>query len=485
MMKVLRRVVFFLFLAIFLAGTPKIIFYALGYSYRGGTEKGLVQTGLVYLSTTPPGATVYVGGRRYREPTPAIIRDLLPGNYPVRLVLKDHEIWAKTIPVEAAKASVLGKILVQPKKPDWRIRVSGRFENLIPIPETNYILLKDSKKAGTIQIYDRRDEKTRPLFLENGGRDFQISEIYSVSGSERILIEADAQKTKKWAWIDLDKEDRPQTGWEEIFPFKPKNIVWSAKDPHYLFAFSDGYLGRFDTEKKSFVLFPEKIRGYGMDDRKLFLLTRENNFVSTDFLDKNRKPLLRDQKPLQGLAEQKGFFEIHHLADDSALFLGDKGQLIADQRSDPLVEKGVRGFHFDKKHRKVLIWTENAIGTISFAREKKEQNGGRPQKVEWLLTQAGSILKAFWAHDGSYIIFQDQSKVFLLELETFGAPALYELLETKGESPVFYTDDSGELFYLDKNTGNLMSLEVVPKWKVLEVPFSILKEKEREGKAAA
>ncbi len=483
MMKVLRRIIFFMFFAAFLIGAPKIIFYALGYSYRAGSKKGLIQTGLVYLSTTPPGATVYVGGRRYHDPTPAIIRDLLPGNYPIRLVLKDHEIWSKTVPVEAAKASVLGKILLHPKKPEWHSRVLGKFENLIAIPETKYILLKDAKDLRKMQVYDQKEEKAVPLFTENIDKNLRLSDIYSIPGSTHVLIEAEDSGKRKWAWIDLDKEGKSKIVWEEYFPFKPESVRWSAKDNHCLFAFKEGRLGRFDLEKIFFTSFPDKVLGYGVSERKLFLLTGDGGLVSTDFLDKNRKPFLKNQPRL--LSELKGPFEVRHLSEDMTFFLGQDGELFVGQRDTPLVGKNVLDFSFDKKHHKVVIWTKNSIGTVVFSKEKKEQPDFQNEKVDWLLQQASEVSAAFWAHDGSYIIFQDQAKVFLLELETFGAPSLYELLETKGRSHVFYNDDSGELFYLDKNTGNLMSLEVVPKWKVLEVPFSLLREKEKEGKFAA
>ena len=57
---------------------------------------------------------------------------------------------------------------------------------------------------------------------------------------------------------------------------------------------------------------------------------------------------------------------------------------------------------------------------------------------------------------------------------------MYELFEVKNGSQAFYSDDSGEVFYLDKNTGHLMSLELIPKWKVMEVPLALIREKEIE-----
>ena len=69
------------------------ILYALGYILKPGMEQGLVKTGLIYISTVPSGASVYISNKRYTRRTPAILRDLTPGNYPIRISLKNHRSW--------------------------------------------------------------------------------------------------------------------------------------------------------------------------------------------------------------------------------------------------------------------------------------------------------------------------------------------------------------------------------------------------------
>ncbi len=351
MTKILRRIVFFLFVAVFFIGAPRIVFYALGYSYKPGSDNGLVKTGLIYLSTTPPGATVYVGGRRYHDTTPAIIRDLLPQTYPIKLMLKDYEIWAQDVPVEAAKASVLGKVLLHPKKPDWRVCLWDRYDDLVPVPDTKYLLLKKGNSPGGAQIFDWKEKKAKPASSEN--------------------------------------------------------------------------------------------------------------------------------------LKAQSFFKTKKIADDEIFAVNGKGQFFLIESGEILVNEGVLGFRYDKKNHKAVIWTQDSIGLAEMIKSKKEPGLVQKRvKLEWVFKQGQKISQVFWAHDGAYVLFQDRSKVFMLELETFGAPSVYELLETKNESHIFYSDESGELFYLDKKIGNLMSVEVIPKWKVLEIPFAILQEKEKEGKVA-
>ena len=85
----LRKLIFYLFVVIYLISCPLLILYSLGYHYKPESKKSMVETGLIYLSTNPPGALVYIDNQRLTRKTPAILRDFLPGQYQVKLVLKD------------------------------------------------------------------------------------------------------------------------------------------------------------------------------------------------------------------------------------------------------------------------------------------------------------------------------------------------------------------------------------------------------------
>ena len=106
----LRKILFYLLTALYFVLCPLTILYALGYLFSPGTGQGIVKTGLISLSSAPPNASVYLENRRYTQKTPTVLRDLLPGNYSVKLVLKDHEPWVQTVPVEAKKATVLVEV---------------------------------------------------------------------------------------------------------------------------------------------------------------------------------------------------------------------------------------------------------------------------------------------------------------------------------------------------------------------------------------
>ena len=91
----------------------------------------LVKTGLVYISTNPPDATVYIDGRMAHQTTPTALRDLAPGEHFIRIELNGYNDWERNIPVVGKKATVLANTLLIPE--EWPIkRISKQhYQNII------------------------------------------------------------------------------------------------------------------------------------------------------------------------------------------------------------------------------------------------------------------------------------------------------------------------------------------------------------------
>ncbi len=99
----LRKLFFWFFAVLYLTVCPLTVLYALGYWVMPGTGQGIVKTGLLYVSSAPPEASVYLGNQRYTKKTPTILRDLLPGEYQVKLALKHYKPWKRILPIEAER----------------------------------------------------------------------------------------------------------------------------------------------------------------------------------------------------------------------------------------------------------------------------------------------------------------------------------------------------------------------------------------------
>lgn len=158
-MKALRRAVFWVFLIAYLIATPIAILYALGYMWVPGAERGLVKTGLIALSSTPDEATIFLGGSRYTRRTPTVIRDLLPGEYALRLSHAGFEDFPLRATILPERATVLDRIILLPIRRDLRPIAHGTWDDLIAAPQSRTFLLR---RGDSFFLVDARGPNTGP-----------------------------------------------------------------------------------------------------------------------------------------------------------------------------------------------------------------------------------------------------------------------------------------------------------------------------------
>jgi hypothetical protein len=88
---------------VFLIVAVYAVLYATGYriDFR---DWSLRKTGVLAITTKPAGATLYIDDHKYSRKTPVTLRNMLPGNYTIKLELKDYRMFKK--PVEVASSQV-------------------------------------------------------------------------------------------------------------------------------------------------------------------------------------------------------------------------------------------------------------------------------------------------------------------------------------------------------------------------------------------
>ncbi len=146
----LRKIVFYIFAFVYLILCPLIVARMLGFVISPLTHH-LVKTGLVYVSTNPPDATVYIDGRLAPQKTPTVIKDLTPGKHFIRIELERYNDWERHIPIVGKKATVLANTLLIPEK--WPIKIISRrpYDNIFFVPPD--ILIATSSKLKDINIF--------------------------------------------------------------------------------------------------------------------------------------------------------------------------------------------------------------------------------------------------------------------------------------------------------------------------------------------
>jgi hypothetical protein len=115
MIRETRRLIFIVFLGIFIIAAPVIILYAWGFNFDF-KEKTFVDTGGIYLKSIPSGAEIYINDIP-RSETNNFIRRLAPQIYEIRVIKDDYHVWQKKLIVESGIVTKANNIFLVPLTP--------------------------------------------------------------------------------------------------------------------------------------------------------------------------------------------------------------------------------------------------------------------------------------------------------------------------------------------------------------------------------
>ncbi len=462
---------------------PWLIFHSLGYLFKSDIKKGVVKTGVIYLSSNPSGATIYLNNKRFTQKTPAVIRDFLPGIYPIRLVLKGYQPWQEDVPVDAQKATVYERVLLLPQNFSYQTLLYDSFEDLMAIPETHFLILKKGSRLKDMAVYNwKTTDSIRLVDTNSRWADAVVMTQYMVAQSPQIFWEVSLDGETHVLLTEI-KEDRTLlTDVSFLFPEKPSSIKWSAQNNDIVFSLDRGYLNKIDVSSKA--IFPrltESIKGFYVFGKSLYTFTPDYLISRFNYKGNGQELFLEEPDLMHGLFEEKGLSYILVYADDMIFFLGDKGALFCNRSPYGLVDQGITGLKWLSNANKVLFWSKDKIGIYDFAKILFQKNIGEIPSVNWIFKDGKRIEQAFWVWGTSHVLFRDGDTLYLIELETYGDPHINPLVDIKKNSHVHFVEESGLLYFLESASGHLVAANLVPRENGFPWPFP-LEKKEKEEK---
>ncbi len=460
----LRKIFFYIFLAIYLVLCPIVILYAFGFILKPDTSNPIKKTGLIHLSTVPSGASIYVNEEPRREKTPASLQELNPGNYIIKLSMDNYKNWSHDIKVSANKASVFDNILLIPSQLKSQKVINGPFDDIVPLIDTDYFILSRGRTLKDCSVYAVEADEQFPLVNEGSlYADAVVLNIYRVHSCESILLALKFKGRKRYLYIEPDRDKPVAKDVTELFTDEPDRVTWDPKNPKQIFTFQDNYINMLDiTDEAVYPKYITDVAGFGLFDKKIYVL--KNNYTLTCSNPDKGSPevLLEDTRIGESLFSGKGFFRIKPVADDIILFISDKGELITNHLPYKAADSGVTGTSFYKKNRRLLVWQKSRVGILDFLTEVVEGiTFEKGPELLWVDVKADNIKQAFWVLEDSHILFSDKDMASLVELEESGKPHLDDLVKIKPGTSMFYSENSGTLYYIGSSRSELLGLELV------------------------
>jgi len=127
-----RRILFAVFIIMFLAFAPAAIFYTAG--YRWNPKKGAIErNGTLIVDTTPDGVDIYLNGKKLEERSPLTQQDVAPGSYRIRLALDGYYPWEKTLEVRPERVTFVNDVILWPNvSPEKVVNAASRMISVSP-----------------------------------------------------------------------------------------------------------------------------------------------------------------------------------------------------------------------------------------------------------------------------------------------------------------------------------------------------------------
>ena len=461
LMRRVRQLAFIVFAAVYLVSCPLVLLQAFGYSLKPGAEQGIVKTGLISLATTPPGATVYLGKRRYTNTTPTVLRGLLPGTYDVRVGLPGYQPWVRTVTVEAEKSAVFEHILLLSAAWKQERLLPGLFQELLPLPGTRWLILRRGPMLSDHWFYDWKTGDARRLVAPDSPlAEARVLSLRIGSGSPALLVRLGVPADEWVLWIEPSAGEPRLEDLTGLLPPSARHVTWDPLDRRHLLFLQEGALVRLHLPSQTVTLLLEGVQGFGLFDRALYVLNDTGALVQMDLEGKLRRPGKGTR------ASERRTLAITVFSKETLLLLGAHGELFTPGAAAPLIDHGVLGLAWEARHQRAAVWQKDRLGLIEWGEPPE-----RDARLRWVLEKGRRITQAFWVHEGSHLLVHDDDEAKLLELSRGRVAAVQTLIPVRPGSAFAYDDDAGILFYLEPSAGALCSMTLLPRRDLLSFSF--------------
>src|SRR3989344_5152018 len=188
------------------------IFWARG--FKPDFKKGIERTGLLVITSTPTGASVFLDGR-LTAATDTNIAYLDPKSYKVRIEKEGYSSWEKDIDVVADLATEI-KALLFPVAPAIKPLTTSGAQSPALSPDGTKIAYAATGENGGLFLFPMSDRpfpfRQGPRLLVKNQANFDFSKavfIWGPDSKELIAQFSEEDKTVANILIDSDKKDQP------------------------------------------------------------------------------------------------------------------------------------------------------------------------------------------------------------------------------------------------------------------------------------
>lgn len=441
MSKKTRLILLLVCIALFLAITPFIILYSMGYRFDFDGMK-ITATGGIYVRSMPEAENIIIDSKINKKPAffskDVFVQNLLPKQHSVLVKKEGYYDYQKNIEVKKNQVTKLEDILLIKNNLAFDI-MPDSADYFSIAPDSKNIIIESTDKNGLnfryFSIANPNDEKTFLFPLYNA----KVTNIKWANDSTRALIKTQSQNSVFYYIFDQGKQIQ-QVNPLSYLNKDSRQISFNPQNSSDIFYIKNNLLYRSGISPA--VL--KNVISYLIENNNITWLSSDGFIYRSDISGKLIEKLTTEKakvaydKNCEIISASGKTF----LKDNEDFFILNSQNKVLERFESPA---GDFKLLVSPDSKKFLYITQNEIHIYLVDAPEPEN------KKKLLSSQQNSINYSFWLNN-NYVIFSAGDKIIISEIDYRGNINTATLPSKINLQQMFFNYTDGKLYVLTGNT---------------------------------
>lgn len=441
MNRTLRGVLFWSFIVFFLVAAPLSVLYTAGYRYNA-KNGSLVRTGVISVTSTPRNAEIFLDGAFTDRTTPFLLKQILPGEYELRLERDGYHSWQGTVEVvSGATTNVQSVFLFRDEDPLQQFIKSAVA--LTPSP------------TGSAVAYLIREGGWEEIWLYTAGGAPRLVDRFSLNASlEGVDLVWSADGSRLLARnvgagvVRLYNADGQTIDIDQTLFAGSSDVFWHPSNGQILYISTERELRQYDFSNQQIQIFDNEAVASVLIDASILTLTDNGTQVELHQTIGEERELIALLPRAEYTIEER---------DASYIILRDRRSnlILVDIRAEApiLLETNARVYDWHAGTDQ-LVYSDGNEVTIYSAQNHSQS---------FVTRQSEFIETLAWHPTGNHIMIATETSLSAIEAHRIADQRfITSLLETQDIETFWLTQDAKTAFFYGTVEGatGLYSLEL-------------------------
>lgn len=422
---VVRRAIFYFFVALFLVSAPVIVLYTAGFRYN--MENGqLVRTGVLEISSLPRNASIFLNDRGLEKTTPYVAKYLLPGTYDVSLKRTGYHTWTNQVDIYAGETTTAEEIyLFRDEVPTLALEAAPDFLSGSP-NDTSIAYQIEENGWSELWLYELDSGLARLIdrFVVSSAQTVVLS--WSVQGGFLLAQNQDDQSVRVY------EADGQAVAIPEALLTNLTTAFFHPSDDQLLYLATEDALTQYDLQTGSTKTFDNTNVATVLIDASLLVFVDNGTHVEL-------RQVIDDEYSVLALLPEADYHV--HMRDAGFVLLLDENDtlFLIDMNAERpiLLQTTVSAFDWHEGNDELLYTDGNEVHVYN------------PHSHTFrFITREGSPIDGLaWHASGAVILVNTNNNLLAFEKQQIGKSRVVTTLGTNLTIDQFWTTKDGKFVY--------------------------------------